>query len=58
MGTNPTPEKREFVVVRTDTNQKVAGPFTESEARDKVKDQALKEAAGNAGLSVKQILHG
>ena len=57
MEKNPEQEKK-FVVVRTDSNEKVAGPFTESDANKKAKDKALKESSGNAGLAVKQVIHG
>ena len=57
MDKNPEQEKK-FVVVRNDNNQKVAGPFTESEANKKAKDKGLKESSGNASLSVKQVIHG
>jgi hypothetical protein len=57
MDKNPEQEKK-FVVVRTDSNEKVAGPFTESDANKKAKDKGLKESSGNAGLAVKQVIHG
>ncbi len=57
MDKNPEQEKK-FVVVRTDNNEKVAGPFTESDANKKSKDKGLKESSGNAGLAVKQVIHG
>ena len=57
MDKNPEQEKK-FVVVRTDSNERVAGPFTESDANKKAKDKGLKESSGNAGLVVKQVIHG
>ena len=57
MDKNPEHDKK-FVVVRNDNNQKVAGPFNESDAIKKTKDKGLKESSGNVGLSVKQVIHG
>lgn len=57
MDKNPEKEKK-FVVVRTDNNEKLAGPFTESEANKKAKDKGLKESSDNAILAVKQVIHG
>jgi hypothetical protein len=59
MDKNPEQEqKRKFVVVRADNNQKVAGPLTQSEAHQKANDKILKESLGNVGLSVKEVIHG
>lgn len=53
-------EKKDYVVVRDDTGQKVSPPMTESEAKKLVQEKTklVKESSGNAGVSVKQILHG
>lgn len=58
MDKNPEKDKKKFVVVRSDNNQKIAGPFTESEAHKKANDKGLKESSGNVGLSVRQVIHG
>ena len=49
-------EKKEHVVVRNDTGEKVSPPMTESNAKKLAKEKSVKESSG--GVSVKQILHG
>ena len=51
-------EKKDHVVVRNDTGEKVSAPMTESNAKKLAQEKSVKESSGNAGVSVKQILHG
>jgi hypothetical protein len=51
-------EKKDHVVVRNDTGEKVSSPMTESEATKMVNDKSVKESSGSTGVSVKKILHG
>lgn len=51
-------EKKDHVVVRNDTGEKVSQPMTEANAKKLAQDKSVKESSGSAGVSVKQILHG